>query len=273
MTRKRQTNRERDECFLFRIGTAVSALGGFLGGFLPLGGAVAEHIAGFVGKQIQENEYIKFQDRMSVIAEFGSIEELSDVAREIAGILADRYKEQILRLVDPPPVKTDCCSCCPWKEKTTGERSSSTEKPKATNQCRKLVPFAVDFLQREILNEESKTIGLRAGMERKELVQGLVRVICRAKLHTKDSFLRRLCPNKVAALLHIPIGHPVNSTVVISAWHTHDFYHRPDIQVEKVHGNVLSRSFHHYGSRLGTQEEYDTALKANEENSEKQCCC
>ena len=186
MSEGKDREREREEPFLFRVGTVVSILGTLLGGFLPAGASVATKIASFVGKEIQENEHIKFQERMSVIAEFGSTEELSDVAREIARTLADRYKEQILRLVHPQPVKTDCCSGCPSREKPT----------------------------------------------------------------SKEKNWRRFCPDNGATLLHIPVGHPINSNVVTSDWRTHEFYHRSDIQVEEDRETKPSRTpFNHYGDR------------------------
>ena len=278
----RSTDEETEERLHFRIGQAINLVGKVIGGSLKTGGGLVSEIVGWFGGQIQENEHARYQDRMSIIASVGTIEEFNQVARQITRQLAERYKTQILCLVDPDQVKSSyrCLPCRVFRTKTaplnTSNPAAKEKQKPATLQCSQVVQFAVEFLLQTVLNEESEKIGLKDGMEAEDLAKCLLPVICRAKPDLKGKLFRRIQLEKDLVLFHTPINDRVNVEHVMNDWHLQEFYSKPAIRLLNVDGepkNVSWSNAELYGDRGGTEEEYETLLKADQSEQEKRSRC
>ena len=129
-------------------------------------------------------------------------------------------------------------------------------------------------MQQAVLNEESKDIDLKDGMEPDDLVKSLVRVMCRAKPGLKAKVMRRIQLEKDSILFHTPIDGPVDSEHVMTDWHLHEFYCKSAVRLEKGQREKLPwTNVELYGHRGGTEDEHDHLLKSVEEKQKKRCCC
>lgn len=250
-----------------------------------MGGGAISTIAGFAGDKIKEQEHQEFQERMSIIANVGNMEELNEVARRIARRLADNYKEQLMRLHErPEPSSTCCCDflpCCS-KRTVTVTATVPTPTPKDNNQGTKtsweVAQFGVNFMRQAILEEKLNDLKLKDGMTADELVESLVQLISRATPKLAAKARRKFKLDKNAILPHGPLPH-IKPGTESTAWHLHDFYRKPTIQAEtSVEG--FNETLHLpwmdskiYGFRGGTRDEYEHLSRFVEITDKNSCCC
>ena len=248
-----------------------------------MGGGAISTIAGFAGDKIKEQEHQEFQERMSIIANVGNMEELNEVARRIARRLTDNYKEQLIRLHErPEPSSTCCCDYLPCCSKRTVTVTVTTPTPKDNNQgtktSREVAQLGVNFMRQAILVEKLNDLKLKDGMTADELVESLVQLISRATPNLAAKARRKLKLDKNALLPHDPLPHAEPGTES-TAWHLHDFYRKPTIRAEtSVEG--FDETLHlpwmntkMYGYRRGTREEYEHLSRFLENTDKKSCCC
>ncbi|CAF4448680.1 unnamed protein product, partial [Rotaria sp. Silwood2] len=76
----------------------VAAVGGT---FIPTGEKLSNTAATLAGYWLKRHEYKRYQKRMSLITNAGTIVELTDIARQVAYKLAIRYKDQLEKLQRP----------------------------------------------------------------------------------------------------------------------------------------------------------------------------
>ena len=119
----------------------MKLLGSALGGVLPTGGGGLRGIVDYGRGKIQENETARYRGRMSMIPDFVTIEELTDVARQIARQLTEIDQKQLLHLVKPDPVEKGSCSCLPCGKEPAKEQPSSNkaESEGAVERCQGVV--------------------------------------------------------------------------------------------------------------------------------------
>jgi hypothetical protein len=251
---------------------------------MPNGGGIVSTLSSVIGSQLQQHEYERYQDRMALVTDVGAVEELTDVARQVARQLADRYKEQLLRLQPRPEVPVVCCSCCYSCCVSCGccKKDDSSVKPKSTKSihpAEQVAQFGVVFAVRGIIHGELDNIEFSDDTKCEDLAKVLTKLICSAKpTNIKSKVLRLMNLDKNANLPYTPFENTKEGEKS-SKWHLHDFYQKPGIWVDGGNGkeckqNPLSwMNPDLYGYRLGTLEEYNDLVKLDEKQAASNCCC
>lgn len=264
----------------FSIADGLGLLGDLIGAAMPTGGGVVSGAAKVLGLALKKHEYNKFQTRMSLIIEGRDTVELTDLARQVARELADRYEEQLLQLnEDFNEVPKVCCDCCAGLRCKNKDASSNETKPRRPKPAKIVAQFGVTFVINTILNEESEDIKISDDMTTIELAKSLVELICRAKPNITARARQRMHLGKKLIL-------PLKNTTEeekLSPWYLYDFYLKPAIRIKTddgviVNQNVLSwMNSDLYGYRLGTFEEYNYLVELDKNQNEitlkKNCCC
>jgi hypothetical protein len=250
----------------------VCILGNIVGASMPNGGGVLSAVTGLIGDQLQQHEYNRFQDRMALVTDVGTVEELADIARQVARQLADRYEEQLLCLKERqvPVVCCSCCICC----KCCKKDDSSAKPRKSIHPAEKIAQFGVVCAVQGILDEELEQLEFNDDTKCEDLAKAIANLICRAKPNFKAKVLRQMNLDKDLILPHTPFPHPKEGEK-LSEWHIHDFYQKPGIRFEgeSVGQNPLSwMNPNLYGYRLGTDEEYKNLFKFDKKQTETNCC-
>ena len=261
--------------FCCRIGDAIKKIGGLIGSLIPNYGDIVSIPIDYVGDRIQEKEHEKYQKRMSVIASVGDVQELNDVARQVAFDLACRYEKQLLALT-PGPKK--CCSWCCSSPRccSTDPKVKEPNKALGDHPAWRVAQFGVDCLIARIINKESDELKLEEGMEADHLVKVLVELICQTKPNLVANLRRTLKLEANNLLLYD--REDASKKDVPGKWHLFDFYYKPGIrwpgdQNDDVLGETLSwMAPEAHGYRLGTEEEHQALEKADKKKSEKKSC-
>ncbi len=271
-------------CFsYFSVADGLGLIGDIIGAAMPTGGNVVSTAASAVSYFLKQHEYTKFEKRMSLIIEDRDTVELTDLARQVARELADRYKEQLLKL-NPSfnEVPQVCCRCCACPRRKDKVKSSNQMKPLREKPPVKIVAeFGIAFAIQSIVEEKSEDIKISDDMETIDLAKSIVEVICRAKPTIKARVLRRMHLDKNKILPHTPLENTTEGEKS-SPWYLYDFYQKPGIYIKSDNGEppkqvVLSwMNSDLYGYRLGTVEECNDLVeldKKQTENKSKSCCC
>ena len=248
---------------------------------MPNGGGIVSAVSSIVGSQLQQDEYDRYKNRMALVTDVGSVEELTDVARQVARQLADRYKEQLLRLQPrPKEVPVVCCSCCV----SCGccKKDASSDKPRSTKSihpAEQVAQFGVVFVVHSIIHGELDSIEFSDDTKCEDLAKVLTKLICSAKpTNIKSKILRRMNLDKNTNLPYTPFENKKEGEKS-SKWHLHDFYQKPGIWSEDDNGEECKQkplSWMNpdlYGYRLGTLEEYNDLVKLDEKQAASNCCC
>ena len=250
-----------------------------MGNSMPIGGGALNCLASLTAYGLKNNEYNRYQNRMSLITSVGTIQELTDVARQVARKLADRYERQLLCLEPPPDQVSEVC-CCNWclckkkKDSPCCKKSQNTQDdfPK------KIASFGVAFVVETIIKEDIKKLK-HANQEGLEyLADTLVEIICSAQPTISERALKKMNLQKSTILPHRPIGN-TNEGERPTQWYLHDFYRKPGIMVIRENGiieyqdAVLYMEPNLYGYRLGTLDEYNGIAKNNLVEVKSGSCC
>ncbi|CAF0747101.1 unnamed protein product [Adineta steineri] len=264
------------------IADGVGLLGSFLGAHMPAGGGVVSSLADRLGSVLRDHEYKRYEERMALITDVGTVEELTNVSRQVARELADRYEEQLLSLTANPHHKRRICSwCCRCFRKDQENQPSANDNSKEeTNSAEKIAKFGIASIVKAILHDDIDEAKEYNDIEPKDLAHILVAVTCRAKPEIKSKVRRKLNLEKKAILLHERLKSSKQETPV--AWNLYDFYRKPGIQlIDNTAATTQPEPLSWmepelYGSRLGTQKEYDYLAsldKKETNNMKKYCCC
>ncbi|CAF4312341.1 unnamed protein product [Rotaria sp. Silwood2] len=110
-----------------------------------MGGGALSAVASAAGFGLKQHEYNQFQNRMSWITNVGTIEELTDVARQVARKLADRYEDQLLSLRPRSDEVSQVCLCCcaPSAPSTKDDSSAKKTPTKAMGPAEQVASFGV----------------------------------------------------------------------------------------------------------------------------------
>jgi hypothetical protein len=274
------------QCFLnfffhSRIAQGIGILGSVVGAAMPTGGGLVGGAASLFSSQLQEYEYNEFQSRLSSIAAVGTTEELTDVARQVARELAERYEDQLLRLnARSDEVSLICRWCCSCfrrsnKDPSTAEKES-TLKNHPTGQ---IAQFGIALVVQAIFDGDMDEQAYSARIKPSDLVKNIVEIICRAKPTITKKLLRKMNLDKDAILPYMPLQE-LKEGESPRQWHLYDFYRKPglrfkgDIDAIPTHRQMSWMNPDSYGYRTGTIEEYEQLTKLDKKPIEtKTCCC
>ena len=250
-------------------------LGDFIGNNIPFGGGLVSTAANFTSCALKKDEYSRFQSRMAVVTDVGTIEELADVARQVAWNLAQRYKEQLLCLdseLNNVPIVN--CSCVSRKNK---QDFPSQNLPK------QLAQIAVFYAQRAICDGQIDQNKLLSDLEHKceNLAQIITELICCSEPDIKTKFLKRFGLGKNTILPHKSLRTLLTEGQKADVWYLHEFYYKPAIRIVDGESYLEQLPLSHmdrdgYGFCLGTLEEYHRLKKLDDEKIRKQAesrCC
>lgn len=247
---------------------------------MPLGGGAISAVSGIIGSQIEKHEYNKFQNRMVQVTDVGTVEELTDVARQVARKLADCYRDQLLSLQHKlEDVLQVYCSCCPCFPRSSKDKSTAEEQPvKVVQSTQQIALVGVAFAVQGILDGKIENIQFSDDTKCEDLAKAITELICSAKPSIKAKVLRRLNIDKNKILTHAPLENS-EEKVVLNDWYLYEFYRKPGIYIQNGEEPTRPLSWMNpvlYGYRLGTHEEYtrlDKIDKEQIENKLKSCCC
>jgi hypothetical protein len=242
---------------------------------MPTGGGVISTLSGLLGSQLQKHEYNRYQNRMAVVTDVGTIEELTDVARRIARQLADRYQNQLLSLIlRPDEVPQACLSSCPCFSRKNNANSSTVQP------WNQIAQFGVAFTVQGILDGKIDNEQFSDDTKCEDLAKVITQLICSAKPTMKAKVRRRLNLIENAILPYTPFDNRKENEI-LDQWYLHEFYEKPGIYImdgeELIKQKKLSwMNPDLYSYRLGTAEEYASLEKLDEkkvEKKNKRCCC
>ncbi|CAF2848655.1 unnamed protein product [Rotaria sp. Silwood2] len=247
-----------------------------------MGGGALSAVASAAGFGLKQHEYNQFQNRMSWITNVGTIEELTDVARQVARKLADRYEDQLLSLRPRSDEVSQVCLCCcaPSAPSTKDDSSAKKTPTKAMGPAEQVASFGVAAALQIIVDGTCTKLELAKYKEPEYLADTLTEVICSVRPNFKTKVLQHLKLDKSAILPYTPIE-KIKQGEKLSQWYLHEFYYKPGIYIingkEKVKQDPLSSmdpKVYYY--RLGTFEEYKNLCdldKVLTKAISNNCCC
>ncbi|CAF0901596.1 unnamed protein product [Adineta steineri] len=264
------------------IADGVGLVESVLGVALPTGGEVAGGVASVVSSSLRNHEYKRYEERISLITNVGTVEELSDVSRQVARELADRYKEQLLSLTIIPHHRCRICSwCCRCFRKDQKNQPSTNDNSKEAKPAEEIAKFGIASIVRAILHGDIAEAKEYNYIGPNDLVHILVAVTCRAKPGKTSKVYKKLKLEKEVILLHAQLDDSKQGETP-TEWNLHSFYRKPGIQlIDNTEATTRLESLTWmepglYGYRLGTQKEYDYLANLDKEkinNKDKNCCC
>jgi hypothetical protein len=143
--------------------------------YIPHIGSILEAAGNQTSQILEYLDHEHIRNKLKIISECGDLNDQCEVARRVARRLANRYKEQLMRLSDEnEKIDACCCSCCagilPWMKKL------DTKEP-----AKRVAFFAVSYIISAVADESVKTFRLKQATTKDSLVEMLVHLACRAR--------------------------------------------------------------------------------------------
>lgn len=142
---------------------------------VPHIGSVLELASNQIVKYLEDKDHAMIQDKLKMVSNCGDIIEQCEIARRVARRLADRYKEQLIRLHNKnEEINPGFGSCCkrilpyiePFDEREPAERVAS---------------FAVNYIISAVADQSIKSSKSPEASRKDSLVEMLVELACRAR--------------------------------------------------------------------------------------------
>ncbi|CAF3472151.1 unnamed protein product, partial [Rotaria sp. Silwood2] len=253
----------------------VAAVGGT---FIPTGEKLSNTAATLAGYWLKRHEYKRYQKRMSLITNAGTIVELTDIARQVAYKLAIRYKDQLEKLQRPEKGSEVCCFCCtPCRCNSENNSSNNKNYKNKKSPAQKVASFGVSAVVEIIIKEDNEKLVGSKDKSFECLVNAIIEIICDAQPTLTKNMLKIVDYNK-KTILQLK---PKENEEKPNAWPLYEFYRKPGIWYIDADGQMIGKCLpwmnpDQYGYREGTLEEYnslvETRTKENDKSNKCDCC-
>jgi hypothetical protein len=235
--------------------------------FVPTFGSVLSSTIEKGSDILDKRDYNLIENKLSLISGMGDHTDFFAVARQVARVISDRYKTQLLRLA------TDHTELSQAPKVTTTMRGFIHESKNTDAPADRVANFASKYVIETIRDQNLIKLGFSLNPKTKidDLAGILINIICSSKANLPRRFFKF---TKVDVNRRLPIQ-PSTSTPETrdNQWVLYDFFRAPSIELDDgtnyAKAPWMNPSL--YGRRTGTQVDVDIVEKEIADILAKKC--